>query len=110
METTQLPPKLEIHVLQAALKAMDTEIPAPPKHQRLKDLAFMAVVGASSFWVFREFGHAEWFQTFFPFVTFGFGMYFMHVLAKAQTTVQWPTIKRYVDRSGVEARLRELGP
>jgi hypothetical protein len=109
METTQLPPKLEIHALRAALRAMDQEIPAPSKYQRLIDLAIWIGVGGSSFYVFREFGQSSWFQTLFPFVAFGFGMYFMHVFIKAQAMVQWPTVKQYVDRSRIEARLRELG-
>ncbi len=109
MEPTQLPPKIEKQILLGVLKAIDEKPQTSRKLHWLIDLAIWVAVGIAFFFLFRTFGSTGWFQTLFPFAAFGFGMLFMAVYFKAQRVAQWPLIGRYVDRPGVEARIRELG-
>ena len=109
MEPIQLPPNLERQVLRGVLKAIDERPEASRKLHWLLDLAIWVVVAVALFFLFQIFGSSGWFQTLFPFVTFGFGMFFMHVYLKAQRVVQWPLIGKYVDRQKIEARINELG-
>lgn len=109
MEPTQLPPNLEKQVLLGVLKAIDEKPAASSKLHWLVDLVIWVAVGGVFFFFFRAFGSSNWFQTLFPFATFGFGMLFMHIYLRAQRVAQWPIIGKYVDRSRVEARISELG-
>jgi len=106
MEQTQLPPKLEKQILLAVLKTIDKKPSVPRKlHWRIIDFAIWVAVG---FFLFRAFSSTGWFQALFPFAMFGFGMLLMFIYLRAQSIVQWPLIGRYLDRSKMEARVREL--
>ena len=109
METSQMSDRLEKHVLIGVLKALDEQPPPLRKFSWLTELGVWVVVAGLSFGLFRTFGSASWFQTLLPIATFGFGMLFMSVYFRTQRQGQWPIIGKYVDRSRVEARLRELG-
>jgi len=104
-----MPADVEKQTLRGVLKAIDQKPPVSRKLHWIADLAIWVAVGVTSFVLFRKFGRTDWFQTLLPFATFGFGMFFMAIYLKAQRIAQWPIIGAYVDRSRVEARLRELG-
>jgi high-affinity Fe2+/Pb2+ permease len=104
--------KLEKIILACALKALDKD---PPKFSRAGwDVWLYAaqglLIGLGFNWLASKYQDTAWFRMLEPILAFLLGAFLVYMVFWAFLRGLWFFLKPFVDRTAVEARLRELGP